>query len=703
MNGNRGRPMATARKWTTGIVEAAVLAAFMGLLFIYVFQPNWDIDIFWHIKTGEWITSHGAIPHTDIFSATDKARAWTPFQWLYEVLVYEMNARQGFGTVRLMHALLYMGAFAGFYLAYRRQIGSRTAALALLTLTLLMAEDRFRVRPEAFNFFFTAIAIPILIDCANATARRPRPARLVLVALLAVVWASLHSGGALTLLLGAGAMFGGALVSFAAERDGESRRRLVYTSWIFGAVAVPMLLTPGFVRGVWTAFTLVEQSRLLIPEWHPPAAYFMPSMGGKMTFHTFICGTLPYVVFGWAMLSAGLALTRIVATFAARRRQTADGTLETPAVDRQAGLRLTALFFATLGINSSRFIYMTPFAVFFLILAERASWNRHLSRMGLRVCLMVLAVFLGLASYQYSIAGYKGGLQKAVALMAKDNEPGRFPERASDVVAAMGLEGRILHYTQWGGYLIYRHFPRCDIFTDGRGNFTADEREVLIETHKPWSRETALEDAWQKHPFEIVMFPPPVFPLLTWDRAKWMQIYRGDDAEVFLRVSPENAKNIDRALHWWSAMGIQADDPVAFQEHYRIVNGLRKVRDPVIDEKLAGAASRAKQADNIPNRTSGLFDGALLLFGAGLYERSEKFFRMVLDQGIRHSNAALYVAWCQYLGGRYDESRATLLANFASEEMAVMPDRGPLKWAGLKILDELGSRLGLHNLGGTAR
>lgn len=679
------------------MLEAGILAAFFALLFVYVFQPNWDIDIFWHIETGEWIVKNDTIPHNDIFSATDKTREWTPFQWLYEVLVYETNARLGFEAVRLMHALLYMGAFAGFYLVYRRRLGSRTTALAMLMLTLVMAEDRFRVRPEAFNFFFSALVLPILLESAVSARRFPGRLKLVFIALLAVVWASLHSGGALTLLVGTGAMFAGSLASFLLDRNGLNRDRFIHTTWIFGAAAIPMLLTPGFVKGVITAFTLVGHSRLLIPEWHPPAAYFLPSMGGRMTVHTFLCGTLPYVTFGWAALSTGLSFTRMIAARLSRGQN--DGAATD--VSFEPGLRLTALFFATLSITSSRFVYMVPFTVLALLYAGRNVCLPRFSGMSGKTLLLIIAVFLGLTSYQYSIAGYKKGLQSAVSLMKMDNEPGRYPERASDAIAAMGLKGRIFHYTQWGGYLLYRHFPDCDVFTDGRGNFTLDEREVMIDAHKPWSREESLEKAWHEYPFEIVIFPPPMFPLLDWDRTKWMQIYSDDVADVFLRVGPDNRENIERALRWWAAMGIQAPEGVDFQDHYRMVRGLREIERPEIEQRLSSAGRRA-MTDDLPNRTSGLFDGALILFSAGLYEKSERFFKMVLDQDIRHSTAALYVAWCQHLKGRDDEARETLRANFGPAEIAAMPDRGPLKWAGIKILDVLGNKLGLETIPGHA-
>jgi hypothetical protein len=693
--------MKSERKLISNSLELLILAAFFTLLFIYTFRPNWDIDIFWHMATGQWILNNGALPSTDIFSATDKARDWTTFQWLYEVITYEINSRLGFTTIRLMHSILYMLTFAGLYATYRKYLNRRTIALTMLMLTLVLSEDRFRVRPEAFNFLFTAIILPVLLECAFTLRKRPKTATIAMLVIVAALWANIHAGGALTLMLGAGAMFGGSLLQRLIRPDDQSKSRLSYSAWVLAAAALPMLPMPGFIQGNWTAFTMVNQSTILIPEWHPPAAYFLPAMGGKLTDHNVICGVTPYLIFGWALMAAALGFARLLMARQVRvaSAPASDGTASAFAARIQAahlGLLTTAVFFAVLPVKSARFIYMSAFAVLFLIYARKDWWLKILDHQIVRMCLMILAVLLGMSSYQNSVATQRGGLTKAITLLDEDLEPETFPTGASDAIAAMGLQGRIFHFTSWGGYLIGRHFPECDVFTDGRGNFTIDERDALIETHQPWQREIALEKAWQKYPFEIVVYPKPVFPLLKWDTSKWMLIYRDEIAEVFLRVSPDNQANIGKATAWWKAAGVSyADtDALTFQDDYRRALGFIALKKPKTDKRLANAASRAK-SDSLPNRVSGLYDGALILFDAGLYEKSAKFFKMILDEGIRHSTAALYLAWTQYLDDDPDAARATLMKNFASRDILEQPDRGPLKWGGKKILDELGGRLGL--------
>ena len=39
-----------------------------------------DPDYYWHLKTGEYIVAHGALPQADIFSYTNAGRPWE--KWL---------------------------------------------------------------------------------------------------------------------------------------------------------------------------------------------------------------------------------------------------------------------------------------------------------------------------------------------------------------------------------------------------------------------------------------------------------------------------------------------------------------------------------------------------------------------------------------------------------------------------------------------
>jgi hypothetical protein len=56
-----------------------------------------DLDIWWHLKVGDWIVEHHAVPHTGILSRTAADRPWVAYSWGHEVLL--SRAYQWFGLV----------------------------------------------------------------------------------------------------------------------------------------------------------------------------------------------------------------------------------------------------------------------------------------------------------------------------------------------------------------------------------------------------------------------------------------------------------------------------------------------------------------------------------------------------------------------------------------------------------------------------
>lgn len=664
-------------------VEAAFLVVVFGLLTLYSCRPNWDIDIYWHIKAGEWIASHGTIPDRDVFSAVDQDRPWTPFQWLYEVLVYEVEARAGFPFVRALHAALFLAAFAGWYRTFRREVPGRVVAAFLLVLAVVLSEDRLRVRPEAFNFFFLALLLPDLLA--------PRLGRAAFVRMggVAAVWANLHAGGALLLPLCSLALLAGrGLAWYAGRKAGEGEAGRAGSGRVRADLArlavttLPMLPMPGFLRGVHTAFSMYQESAVLIPEWHPPAAYFLPELSGRFTAHHAVCGAFPYL---FLFLMGGL-LIRDFLRLGWREAVTR----------RNAGWWGLAWLLALLAVQSARFVYLDAVAAFLLVMIHRERVKRALASMGWRLGVVAAGGVLAGISFEYSVLTQRGGLDRAVRLLKYDHEPGEFPEAASDAIAGMGLRGRIFHFTRWGGYLIYRHYPACTVFTDGRGNFTPEERDDLVRSHRPFERDDALEEAWAKYRFDIVVFPPPVFPLLTWDRGRWMLAYRDEVAEVFLRRGPGSQENEARVLRYWARMGVDARGGVeAFQTEYERVLGSEFMSREKVRHRALSALERTRNPDR-EVRASGLYDLAMIWFSAARYRQAEAALQRVLDMGFHHSTASLYVAWSRYLVGDEEGARRALWELVRpTGERALHRDRGPLKWAGYKILGLLSRRLGL--------
>ena len=79
-----------------------------------------DLDIWWHLKVGDWIVEHHAVPHTGILSRTAAARPWVAYSWGYEVLLsfaYRWFGLAGIGVYGILLTLAV--AYSIFWMARR--------------------------------------------------------------------------------------------------------------------------------------------------------------------------------------------------------------------------------------------------------------------------------------------------------------------------------------------------------------------------------------------------------------------------------------------------------------------------------------------------------------------------------------------------------------------------------------------------------
>ena len=76
-----------------------------------------DPDLWWHLRTGQWIVDTGHVPHTDPFSFTRAGHAWVSHEWLSEVVFYELWKHGGPAALIVFSAII---TTAGFMLLYLR-------------------------------------------------------------------------------------------------------------------------------------------------------------------------------------------------------------------------------------------------------------------------------------------------------------------------------------------------------------------------------------------------------------------------------------------------------------------------------------------------------------------------------------------------------------------------------------------------------
>src|SRR5579885_3688549 len=90
-------------------LQLSALTLFLAGIGGIAFQKKFfviDPDIWWHLKVGDWIVEHFALPHTGILSRTAAARPWVAYSWGYEVIVSRAYAWFGLVGIGVFGSLL---------------------------------------------------------------------------------------------------------------------------------------------------------------------------------------------------------------------------------------------------------------------------------------------------------------------------------------------------------------------------------------------------------------------------------------------------------------------------------------------------------------------------------------------------------------------------------------------------------------------
>lgn len=431
--------------------KTGVVGIVLFIVLLSLFQLA-DPDYFWHLKTGETIVAHHALPGGDVFSFTRAGQPWVLHEWLFEVLLYGVFAAGGERGIAIATVALALAALALAYGAARRIAGSDAAAWIPAAPGLVVMAGCMAPRPQMLTYLLFAVYLWVLLGFKYA--RRTRG--LFLLPPLMVVWVNAHAayaiGIAMVLLFAACEWL---VWAAAPVRDHAHKRRLLRLSGVAGLVLLASLVNPGlFERWAYPFEVLGMSVNALIQEWQSP------------DFHTIV-----------PKAYLGLVLLFPMAWVYARR---------TPDLTEA----VLPLVFAVNGCISARHM---PLAVLVLVpfialalssgpLAALAAWTRsrrpvrwYLARRGAGqelgkrefVVNWVLAATLALClpPYLRSLHADRAAAADAMAAPARG---------AADFIAAHGVGSRMFNNYGDGGYLIYRLAPRFKVTVDGRADVYGD-------------------------------------------------------------------------------------------------------------------------------------------------------------------------------------------------------------------------------------
>lgn len=166
-----------------GSLLSAVAARAMYLKFCVL-----DLDIWWHLKVGEWIIQHHAFPHLGILSRTAANRPWMAYSWGYELLLSGAYAWFGLVGLGIFGTLLTMAVAYAVYWMTRRISGDFWVACILATISCSSFLFTIMPRPVFFSMIFFAITLALLMT----SQRTGHVEFLYWLPLVFLLWANCH-------------------------------------------------------------------------------------------------------------------------------------------------------------------------------------------------------------------------------------------------------------------------------------------------------------------------------------------------------------------------------------------------------------------------------------------------------------------------------------------------------------------------------
>lgn len=421
-----------------------------------------DADAGWHIRTGEYILDHHAVPRTDLYSFSKPGAPWFAWEWLSDVIDAALFRAAGLKGVVLVAGVL-IALFAT--LLIRRMIW-RNAHLFVAVIVALLAVGsssvHFLARPHVFTFALLSIAMWMI------EADLKQPTRWIwLLVPMTVLWTNLH-GGFLTLIAVLGLTTIGSLAIAAWRR---------YTILTI-ACSIASVANPYGIRLHQHAIEYLRSDwiRRVVQEFQSPSF----RNENMMQFEV--------------LLVAGI----IAAGFLIRERRWTEA--------------LWILFFGHMALQSVRHVPMFAIVAGPVIAEQISGWWRALSAGAGKTS---PAGIINQMSADF-VPGFRRttfwpvAAVIALALIGRPmNWPADFPDQIFPVAMIHAhkseiFAARTLTTDQWADYLIFLN-PHYKVYVDGRSDFYGEQigDEFLHLT----SGQPGWQEIMRKYGFQLVLLP----------------------------------------------------------------------------------------------------------------------------------------------------------------------------------------------------
>jgi len=454
-----------------------------------------DLDIWWHLKVGDWIVQHLAVPHTGIFTWTAVNRPWVAYSWGYEVLLSRAYAWFGLVGVGIYGTLLTLGVAYSIFWMLRRLSGHFWVACTLAIVTCSAFLFNLMPRPVFFSMMLFCVTLTLVLEAS----RTGRVQSLYWLPLIFVLWANVH------------------------------------IQFIYGLFVVGLLMAVNVSQ--WIAARVGWEPEWLLPPKLPPkvvvavfAACFVATCIGPYSFHLY------QVIFQYAQAKTPYRIIRELqplnfragshyvqlllmafAFFAVGRRNKVD-------VFKLAVLAIAgAVAFRTM--RDAWFICIPAAACIAESFTDEAegeateTWRQSLG--------VAVVVVLSLLLFAHSTDFNTRGLDRAIS--------GFLPVNAANYLRQHPTPGPLYNTLDWGGFLIW-YMPDYPVAIDGRTDLYGDELDELFFSTANGAPSYANDPYLNQAGVVILQKSNNLVSILESD-SRFQLVYEDGKAAVFLRAT----------------------------------------------------------------------------------------------------------------------------------------------------------------------
>ena len=462
-------------------------------LFAMAVRTAADTDMYWHLRTGQFILQTRSVPMSDPFSWTAVGTPWVDVHWLSQVVLYVTYALAGYAGLSLLVAALVVVAFV---FVWKQMEGGPLLRAFIVVLAAAVAAAVWTPRSQMATFVLTPVVAYLVY-----LYKWKQIDRLWLIPLVFVLWVNMH-GGYISGFMLLGAVLAGEIANHVLGFGGpevlswKRWRKLLIITLISGAA---LLINPYTVNALVLPFKTVNIGVLqdFIQEWASPnfhELYQQPLVWMLL---------LTLVIIGWSgrRLDASDAAVMVVfayISFLAQRNIGLFALVCAPVLSRHAAA----------------------------LIGQYHRGQRPMPR-GVPWLNWIVLIVIGLAVLFKVILPITPTAQK----QAEDK---LLPVGAANWMVENHPAGQLFNSYNWGGYLLWRLWPEYPIYTDGRTDVY--DNAFLQEYLKIVTGQLDAPAVFDERGIKVVIIEPESpLGLQLLKSGRWQAAYRDERAVVYVR------------------------------------------------------------------------------------------------------------------------------------------------------------------------